>query len=172
MGSFENKKSRIPIEGSHVALRNACFQLQAIGTPLAIFLQKKDRKEDQHQTCDYHETSDGESSFQRYRNTQNQADSPHNSTKVEHRQRKMPEFHLRLLIERKGVFRRRQFRLLHDSFQLTAKSLRVNEEQVQQTNERDVTDTSEIPLKSFMDIATNLASNREVIERTILRVWV
>ena len=46
-----------------------------------------------------------------------------------------------------------------------------NEEQVQQTNERDVTDTSEIPLKSFMDIATNLASNREVIERTILRVW-
>ena len=50
--------------------------------------------------------------------------------------------------------------------------LNFNEEQVQQTNERDVTDTSEIPLKSFMDIATNLVSNREVIEGTILRMCV
>ncbi|HTF62539.1 MAG TPA: hypothetical protein VK638_07485, partial [Edaphobacter sp.] len=47
-----------------------------------------------------------------------------------------------------------------------------NEEQVQQTNKRDVTDTSEIPLKSFMDIATDLVSNQEVIEGTILRVGV
>jgi hypothetical protein len=35
-----------------------------------------------------------------------------------------------------------------------------------------VPDTSEIPLKSFMDIVTNLVSNQEVIEGTILRVCV
>ena len=45
-----------------------------------------------------------------------------------------------------------------------------NEEQVQQTNERDVTDPSEIPLKSFMDIATKLVSNQEVIEGVIVKV--
>jgi hypothetical protein len=52
----------------------------------------------------------------------------------------------------------------------SGRDLGAPSEQVQQTNERDVTDTSEIPLKSCMDLATNLVSNRDVIEGTILRV--